>query len=51
MTKTSLALALVLMGCQQAPTNGTTTDVSNIVGKTFSFSGYFNKPNEFIYVD
>jgi hypothetical protein len=50
MTKTWIALALAAAGCMTGPENGTFTD-QNVVGKSFHFGGYFNEPNEFIYVE
>jgi hypothetical protein len=46
----SLAFVLAVAACQTAPTNGTTAGGS-VIGKTFTFSGFFNQPNVAIVLD
>ena len=50
MFKNSWLVLALATGCMLGPSNGTTTN-QNVVGKTFTFQGYFNEPNEFIYVE
>jgi hypothetical protein len=42
-----VGMTLVLASCTTGPLNGTTTN-DNVVGKTFSFNGYYDAPNALI---
>lgn len=44
------AITIVMAGCMYGPTNGSTT-TDNVNGKTFSFSGYTDKPDEYVYLE
>jgi hypothetical protein len=42
--------AFLLAACTTGPQNGTTTNVADVAGKTFNFTGYYDEPNATIHL-